>query len=163
TPEVMNRTLESIRNRVDAFGVGEPAIFVTGTNIEVQIPGLANGTVQARSVQQTCLIGASAKNFGCYDSPSAASDALKGIQPKPQQTGHDRLIKIIGTTARLEERQVTETIAPGDPQYQSTPVTCGTVAEQSQPKCSFSSLEHQPVVYLGPGNVKYQLGPVEIT
>jgi preprotein translocase subunit SecD len=295
TPEVMNRTLESIRNRVDAFGVGEPAIFVTGTNIEVQIPGLANGTVQARSVQQTCLIGASAKNFGCYDSPSAASDALKGIQPKPQpkqycledangtqlqcldsqktadaalkaaavqkqanqyciigqtgqnfgcfdsqdaankakaaievrtaqqycltgadatsfgcfdsqdaatsalnavnpkpvttkycvvssadeslgcfltrdkaqarlqETGQDRLIKLIGTTARLEERQVTGTIAPGDPQYQSTPVTCGTVAEQSQPKCSFSSLEHQPVVYLGPGNVKYQLGPVEIT
>jgi preprotein translocase subunit SecD len=295
TQEVMNRTLESIRNRVDAFGVGEPAIFVTGTNIEVQIPGLANGTVRQRAVDQTCLIGQDDRNLGCYASPGAATEALKGIEPKAQpkrycvvdgngsqqqcvdakkdadaalkalsvqkqedqycviggtgqsfgcfpsqdaankakdaasvqteqtycltgtdnrtfgcfdtkdaadaalasvatkavpskycvissadkslgcfltrdkaqarlqETGQDRLIKLIGTTARLEERQVQGTIAPGDPQYQSTPVTCGTVAEQSQPKCSFEALQKQNVTYLGPNNVKYQLGPVEIT
>jgi preprotein translocase subunit SecD len=293
--QVMNRTLESIRNRVDAFGVGEPDIFVTGANIEVQIPGLANGTIQRRVVNSTCLIGDDERNFGCSASPAEAEDALKAIevQPEPkqycimdgsgaqlqcldtqkaadaalkavsvqkqadqfcligqtgqsfgcfadqaaadqakadltvdtqrtfcltgggntsfgcfgseeaaqaelaavepqpvaakscvissagqnlgcfltrdkaetrlQETGQDRLIKLIGTTARLEERQVTGTIAPGDPQYESTPVTCATVAEQSQPKCSFEALQDQPVTYLGEGNVKYQLGPVEIT
>jgi preprotein translocase subunit SecD len=295
TQEVMNRTLESIRNRVDAFGVGEPDIFVTGTNIEVQIPGLANGTIQQRSVDESCLLGANDRNLGCYPSQTAAETARKAIEAKPQpkqycvvagnasqqqcieskksadaalkalavqkqgdqycligqtgqsfgcyptqdaaneakdaagieteqtfcltgqdertfgcfssqqaadaslasvrtkpvatkfcvvssakqtlgcfltrdkaqarlqETGQDRLIKLIGTTARLEERQVLGTLAPGDPQYQSTPVTCGTVAEQSQPKCSFEALEKQNVTYLGQGNVKYQLGPVEIT
>jgi preprotein translocase subunit SecD len=293
--QVMNRTLESIRNRVDAFGVGEPDIFVTGTNIEVQIPGLANGTIQRRVVDSTCLIGKDDRNFGCAASPAEAEAALKAIEVKPepkqyclmdasgaqlqcldtqkaadaavkaasvqkqadqfcligqtgqsfgcfadqaaadqakadlavetqrnfcligegntsygcfgseeaadaelaavepqpvaakycvissadqnlgcfltrdkaetrlQETGQDRLIKLIGTTARLEERQVTGTIAPGDPQYESTPVTCATVAEQSQPKCGFEALQDQPVTYLGEGNVKYQLGPVEIT
>jgi preprotein translocase subunit SecD len=34
TPEdVMDRALENIRNRVDAFGVGEPDIFLSGTTI----------------------------------------------------------------------------------------------------------------------------------
>lgn len=292
---VMNRTLESIRNRVDAFGVGEPDIFITGTNIEVQIPGLANGTIEPRSVDQTCLLGADEKNFGChpsaaaagaaldvikpeaqpkqycivgedgtqlqcldskksadealkavsaqkqvdqfcligqtgqnfgcfptqdeadqalkslevqteqqfclsgegnttfgcYATEAAATDALDGVSPKAvgskyclissadenlgcfltrdaaqarlQATGQDRLIKLIGTTARLEERQVLGTLAPEDPQYESTPVTCATVAERSQPKCSFESLENQNVTFLGPDNVKYNLGPVEIT
>ena len=293
--QVMNRTLESIRNRVDAFGVGEPDIFVTGKNIEVQIPGLANGTTQRRVVDSTCLIGRDERNFGCLPSEAEAEDALKAIESRPeptqycivdgagaqlqcldtqkaadaavkavsvqkqtdqfcligqtgqsfgcfddqdaadeakadltvqtqrnfcltgegntsfgcfgseeaadaelaavqpqpvaakycvissagqnlgcfltrekaetrlQETGQDRLIKLIGTTARLEERQVTGTIAPGDPQYESTPATCATVAERSQPKCSFEALQDQPVTYLGEGNVKYQLGPVEIT
>ena len=40
TPDpVMQQALENIRNRVDAFGVGEPQIFVSGTNIEVQRSG----------------------------------------------------------------------------------------------------------------------------
>lgn len=293
--DVMNRTLESIRNRVDAFGVGEPDIFVTGTNIEVQIPGLANGTIEQRPVDQSCLLGRESKNFGCYPSVAEAEAALEAIEVKPepkqycltdaggaqlqclasqkeaddalkalsverqtdqfcvlgqtgqsfgcydaeaeaneardaiavetaqqfcligadnvafgcfasedqasaalaavgpepvsakscvissagenlgcflsrdqaqarlQETGQDRLIKLIGTTARLEERQVLGTIPQGDPQYASTPVTCGTVAERSQPKCSFEALQDQQVVYLGEGNVKYRLGPVEIT
>ena len=40
TPQdVMEQALENIRNRVDAFGVGEPDIALSGTTIEVQIPG----------------------------------------------------------------------------------------------------------------------------
>ena len=50
TPDpVMQQALENIRNRVDAFGVGEPQIFVSGQNIEVQLPGLAKGTVEQRA------------------------------------------------------------------------------------------------------------------
>ncbi|MGZ4150970.1 MAG: protein translocase subunit SecDF, partial [Actinomycetota bacterium] len=39
--DVMQRALENIRRRVDAFGVGEPLLYLSGTNIEVQLPGLA--------------------------------------------------------------------------------------------------------------------------
>jgi preprotein translocase subunit SecD len=45
---VMDRAAENIRRRVDAFGTAEPTIFVTGTNIEVQIPGLARGSIEER-------------------------------------------------------------------------------------------------------------------
>ena len=44
--DVMDQALENIRNRIDAFGTAEPVLFVTGNNIEVQIPGLARGTIE---------------------------------------------------------------------------------------------------------------------
>ena len=46
---VMERARSNISNRVDAFGVGEPDIAVSGNTIEVQIPGLAQGTIEQRS------------------------------------------------------------------------------------------------------------------
>ena len=55
--DVMDQALENIRNRVDAFGVGEPQIAVSGTTIDVQIPGGANGTVEERQKLQYCLVG----------------------------------------------------------------------------------------------------------
>lgn len=40
-PDVLNRTVSNIRNRVDRLGVAEPDITVLGTkNIEVQLPGV---------------------------------------------------------------------------------------------------------------------------
>jgi preprotein translocase subunit SecD len=296
TPQVMNRTLESIRTRVDAFGVAEPDIFVTGTNIEVQIPGLADGTIRERRVEETCLIGSDEENFGCFGSPSEADDALAGIKAKAQperfclldpdgrelqclasqkeadsavdalnvqqegeqfclrdkagqnlacyatedeaqagkddvtvqrsqefcvldgegrslgcfgakeqaqavvdaigpadvtskfcvvsssgrslgcflsraraqarlqETGQDRLIQLIGTTARLEEREVLATLTPGTPGIETTEVTCDTEAERAEPACSFQALEDQEVVFLGEdGATKFRLGPVRIT
>ncbi|HZB01907.1 MAG TPA: protein translocase subunit SecD, partial [Actinomycetota bacterium] len=44
--DVMEQALENIRNRVDAFGVGEPDIALSATTIEVQIPGSADATLQ---------------------------------------------------------------------------------------------------------------------
>ena len=52
---VMNQALENIRNRIDAFGTAEPLLFVTGNTIEVQIPGLARGTVDERPKEQFCM------------------------------------------------------------------------------------------------------------
>ncbi len=46
--DVMDQALTNIRNRVDAFGVGEPDIVLSGNTIEVQIPGLTNGTIEER-------------------------------------------------------------------------------------------------------------------
>ncbi len=51
----MNQALENIRNRIDAFGTAEPLLFVTGNTIEVQIPGLARGTIEERPKAQFCI------------------------------------------------------------------------------------------------------------
>ena len=80
-PDVMEKTLETIRNRVDAFGVAEPDITLQGDqNIQVQIP-----------------------EFG--------------------GRSQERLLELIGSTARLEFREVLETIAPGSQNYEETEIT----------------------------------------
>ena len=61
---VMEQALENIRNRVDAFGVGEPQIALSSNTIDVQIPGGANGTVEQSQKLQYCLVTASGTNYG---------------------------------------------------------------------------------------------------
>jgi preprotein translocase subunit SecD len=312
TPDsVMNQALENIRNRIDAFGTAEPLLFVTGNTIEVQIPGLARGTIQERPKQQSCIaddegnvytcfgtqdaadaeLGAAGVRpvvssvcltddptnaatptlFGedapcagnekdaataldaiavkkqqgefcltgtglatdpCYPTRDQADQALSSIQTvtsqsfciqnqdketltsdlgaacapsqeeaqtlldgmtvrnsdtqfcvvssaaenlgcfldresaeaRLQETGQERLLQVIGETARLEEREVLGVLAPTDPTYASTPLTCGTVAEQATKECSFEALKDQDVVFKARDDAtKYQLGPVEIT
>lgn len=172
--DVMERALENIRSRIDALGVAEPELFVTGTNIEAQIPGLARGTITERE-GQFCVISSAEKNLGCKDSREEAEALV-------QATGQERLIELIGTTARLEQRQVLEEI-PGpqegeepSKQWDDLPVTCAGEAEKLTPACSFSALSKKEVAYLGCGtaasacepgtpeaNTKFRLGPVEIT
>ncbi|HEV8622073.1 MAG TPA: protein translocase subunit SecD [Actinomycetota bacterium] len=304
TPKtVMERALENIRNRVDAFGVGEPLLFLSGNTIEVQLPGLARGSIDERSKDQFCLEGdggsvyrclpteseattefdattvntvvnsvclsglsefdGSPQCFGsrkdadtaikgitvskekgkwclantglatdpCFDSKDEADAALAGIgtavsqsycvqgskgetlstdtgpacfpdeaqaqqvlsaisvqhetrefcvissagkglgcyltrdaaEAQLQKTGQERLLQVIGTTARLEEREVLQVIAPGTPEFESTPVTCGTGTEQGTAACSFDALKDQTVVFAGQEGDKFRLGPVEIT
>ncbi|MEX0756154.1 MAG: protein translocase subunit SecD [Actinomycetota bacterium] len=299
TPQpVMNRALESIRNRVDAFGVAEPEIFVTGTSIEVQIPGLAEGTIQENREPQSCLIARGDRNLGCHPTSAEAETALDQLevvdvppqycivgddgqfgcfgserdaqasldsanvarqgdqfcvtsqgggnlrcfperadaeafvqdlrieeqtascvrdadgenvdcfptneeaqelldsvqirevdrrfcvvssaeqnlgcfftrdaaQARLQETGQERLIQLIGATARLEEREVLETLAPGVPGFEEAEVTCATLQQQETEECSFEALEDQEVVFRGPGDPetapKYRLGPVRLT
>jgi preprotein translocase subunit SecD len=301
--EVMERALENIRNRVDAFGVGEPLLFLSGNTIEVQLPGLARGSIVERSKDQYCMedeggsvyrcfasqseaateLDATSVNtvlnsvclsglagfddspqcFGsrkdaksavdgisvskesgkwclaatglatdpCFDSKDAANAALDGIgttisqsfcvqgskdetlsteagpacfpeesqaeealsaisvqhetrefcvvssagkdlgcfltrdaaQAQLQKTGQERLLQVIGTTARLEQREVLQTLAPGTPEFDSTPVTCGTTTEQGTAACSFEALKDRTVVFMGQEGDKYRLGPVLIT
>jgi preprotein translocase subunit SecD len=304
TPEsVMERALENIRNRVDAFGVGEPLLFLSGNTIEVQLPGLARGSIDERAKDQFCMEGEAGSVYRCFptqseaateldgttvntvvnsvclsglsefdDSPQCfgsqkdADTAIKGItvskekakwclantglatdpcfeskdaanaalagmgtavsqsycvqgskgetlstdagpacfpdeaqaqqllsaisvqhetrefcvissagkglgcyltrdaaEAQLQKTGQERLLQVIGTTARLEEREVLQTIAPGTPEFESTPVTCGTATEQGTADCSFEALKDQTVVFAGQEGDKYRLGPVEIT
>jgi preprotein translocase subunit SecD len=301
--EVMERALENIRNRVDAFGVGEPLLFLSGNTIEVQLPGLARGSIEERSKDQYCMEGEggsvyrcfasqseaateldatsvntvlnsvclsglagfddSPQCFGsrkdansavdgisvskesgkwclgatglatdpCFDSKDAANAALNGIgttisqsfcvqgskdetlsteagaacfqeesqadealsaisvqhqtrefcvvssagkdlgcfltrdaaQAQLQKTGQERLLQVIGTTARLEQREVLQILAPGTPEFDSTPVTCGTTTEQGTAACSFEALKDRTVVFMGQEGDKYRLGPVLIT
>src|SRR6185436_7900539 len=312
TPDtVMNQALENIRNRIDAFGTAEPLLFVTGNTIEVQIPGLARGTIQERPKQQSCIVDDEGNVYTCFgtqdaadaelgaasvrpvvsavcltddptneatptlfgeDAPCAGSEkdattALDAITVKKQQaqfcltgtglatdpcyptrdeaeaalssietvtsqsfciqgtagetltsdlgaacaqsqddaqalldgmtirnaetqfcvvssagenlgcfldrepaearlqeTGQERLLQVIGETARLEEREVLGVLTPTDPAYASNPLTCGTPAEQATEECSFEALKDQNVVFKSRDDAtKYQLGPVEIT
>ncbi|GIV00283.1 MAG: protein translocase subunit SecD [Actinomycetota bacterium] len=311
---VMEQAVENIRRRVDAFGTAEPSIFVTGSTIEVQIPGLARGTIEERRANEHCLVGAGEVSYGCYPDETAARTALAEVSVEPvvgsvcltglgdaegpcfgtrkeargeiaalevipaaratpapspppaegtfcidgpnvgtpicgydtrqaaqaaidgvgttttvtyclrsgtttlasdegsacaptreeaeaelaalrvervrlrycvvssagkelgcfltreraqarlQETGQERLLEVIGTTARLEQREVLGVLAPGDPDYDATPVTCGTEAERATPACSDEALRDQTVVFLGrDGKTKYKLGPVLIT
>jgi protein-export membrane protein SecD len=87
TLPVMEKSLETIRARVDALGVAEPDISLQGDlNIQVQIP-----------------------RFG--------------------GESRERLLELIGKTARLEFREVLSTIAPGSPDYETTQITTAEEAE----------------------------------
>ena len=81
--DVMDQALENIRNRIDAFGTAEPVLFVTGNNIEVQIPGLARGTVEERAKTQHCIADADGVAYGCFDDQQAADDELAGAIVEP--------------------------------------------------------------------------------
>ena len=78
--DVMNQALENIRNRVDAFGVGEPQIAVSGTTIDVQIPGGANGTVEQRAKTQYCLVTKDQTSYGCAPDQATAEAALAELE-----------------------------------------------------------------------------------
>jgi preprotein translocase subunit SecD len=305
TPEtVMNQALENIRNRIDAFGTAEPLLFVTGNTIEVQIPGLARGTIDERAKVQFCIADDEGNTYTCFDDRDAAEAELEAASVQPvvssvcltgdlwgdsapcygsqkdadaaidaitvskqqqqfcltgtgladdpcdfatradaeaaletigtdvtqsfcvtgtgdralasdlgaactptedeattlfdgmtirssdtefcvvssagenlgcfldresaearlQETGQERLLQVIGETARLEQREVLGILPPSDPSYASTPLTCGTVAEQATEECSFEELKDQNVVFKDRDDeTKYQLGPVEFT
>ena len=78
--DVMVRALENIRRRIDAFGTAEPQLLVSGTSIEVQIPGLARGSVEPRALSKFCLRDAQGTDYGCFDDSKGASDALAAAQ-----------------------------------------------------------------------------------
>jgi protein-export membrane protein SecD len=303
--EVMDRALENIRARIDAFGTAEPILYVSGTTIEVQIPGLARGTIEERVRTQHCLVDDSGTSFGCFEDEPAAQARLDDLTVEPlvtsaclagdlfagedpvcfgseqeaqeaidaivvdkqegefcltgtglatapcfqtreeadvavattsveleeqtfciqdsegepigdefgaacypmeqeaedhlgaltvaafdrqfcvissadqqlgcflsrddaearlQETGQERLLQVIGQTARLEFREVLEVLTPATPGYDSAPVDCATPAEAATDECSFEGLRGREVVFLHrDGETKYRLGPVELT
>ena len=82
--DTMNTALENIRNRVDAFGVGEPDIALSGTTIEIQIPGLSDSTVEERTADLECIADAKGATYGCSDDAQTPTTALKGFDVASQ-------------------------------------------------------------------------------
>jgi len=308
-PEVMDQALENIRTRIDAFGTAEPILYVTGDNIEVQIPGLARGTIRDKAKTQYCLVAGTDPAFGCFlqesdaqaqldaaavnplvesvcltgdafseaqaqgEEPPCFGDedlaaqaidamavdkqqgefcltgtglaeapcfptreeadaALAGIstdvtqsfcvqgkddatlrndlaaacfpteqeaedqlaalkvakrdhefcvvssagtqlgcflsrdeaEARLQETGQERLLQVIGETARLEFREVLEVIAPATPGYDAIPADCAEVIAAESDACSLEALRDKEVVFLDKEDeTKYRLGPVELT
>jgi photosystem II stability/assembly factor-like uncharacterized protein len=70
---------------------------------------------------------------------------------------------LLTATGRFELRQVLAVIAPSDPSYASTAVTCGSQRDHASDACAFDALMDRNVVYLGgvadASGAKYQLGP----
>ena len=121
---------------------------------------LAEIAVQQTSVQY-CVISSTGQNLGCFLTREAADR-------RQRETGQERLLSVIGQTARLEQRAVIEIIDPTNPAYASTPVTCPTPEDRATKDCSFPALQDKEVVYLGQSNdpttaLKYRLGPVIIS
>ena len=106
--------------------------------------------------QQFCVVSSAGEELGCSVDRAQAEDLRR-------QSGQERLLRVIGQTARLEERRVLEIVPGSDPR----PITCGTEEERALPRCSFNALRNEEVVYPGPigdGQVaKYVLDQVVIS
>jgi preprotein translocase subunit SecD len=106
--------------------------------------------------QRFCVVSSAGEELGC----SVRRDRAEELQ---RQSGQERLLRVIGQTARLEERKVLEIVPGTDPR----PITCETDEERDLPRCAHDALEGQEVVYPGPvgtGQVaKFVLGPVVIS
>jgi protein-export membrane protein SecD len=70
-----------------------------------------------------------------------------------------RLLELIGTTAKLEFREVLETLAPGSQNYETTEITTGESEELEQEEVVFADANTPE----GQEPVLYRLGPVELT
>ncbi len=77
--EVLDQTVEVIRQRVDALGVAEPDISRQGETVQVQLPGV---------------------------------------------TDREQAIEVVGRTAVLQFRRVSEVALPGEPAYETLEVDC---------------------------------------
>jgi protein-export membrane protein SecD len=109
-----------------------------------------------RKTVQYCVVSSGGEDFGCFIDRAAAVR-------RQQETGQERLLKVIGETARLEERAVLSAVPPNDPSYPSLQVTCGSPEERDTPACSFEALRDKEVVYVDPEGNKYNLGPIVIS
>ena len=166
-PAVMQQALERIRTRVDALGVAEPDIALVGNNIDVSLPGLGGqGHVETRG-DLFCAVSSSGKSLGCF---KARADA----QAKAKRQSVTAVLRIIGTTARLEERPVLAIIQPSSPTYKTTAITFRDAATgRFEDPVKKQFLDKRPVVTYSDQNgdnkftdgvdPKYQLGPAAIT
>ena len=188
TPKsVMDLAIENIRNRVDSQGVSEASIgLVGGRDIQVEIPGLAQGTV----TQHGDKFCAETSGQEAVPNPETGklcdfatrSEALAAMQAQGQR----RLLQLIGTTARLEEREVIGQPSKGEVVTACPPDLAGRKSfsqcnnakfvqcpldQPDQAGCSSQDLEKKDVVFLDVENdpksfdaaPKLKLGPVQIT
>jgi preprotein translocase subunit SecD len=84
----VDQALETIRNRIDQFGVAEPTIQRQGArNIVVQLPGIKDAE---RAIQ---LIGKTARlEFHLVDEQASVEEALKGRVPDGSELLYERKV-----------------------------------------------------------------------
>jgi preprotein translocase subunit SecD len=121
---VMEDALDRIRDRVDSLGVSEPDISLVGGNlIQVQLPGLGGQGRVVKRGEEFCALSSQGTDLGCFERRAEADARAKSQSIQ-------RVLQIIGQTARLEERAVvspTGVITPEDPLYETTPFTEGVI------------------------------------
>jgi preprotein translocase subunit SecD len=107
----VEQALETIRNRIDQFGVAEPTIQRQGTrNIVVQLPGIKDAE---RAIQ---LIGKTARlEFRLVDDQHSADEALKGRVPDGSEVLYERkLNRQTGEVSRLALLLKKQVLLTGD-------------------------------------------------
>lgn len=135
---------------LDRTGAAElPCGLETREDAEAALDEIAPGAVTA----EFCVISSAGEDLGCYLTASAA-------ERRQQETGQERLLQVIGETARLEQRPVLEEIPLNDPRWQTVPVTCETPEQREEPECAPGRLEGQEVVYFRGDGAKLRLGPI---
>jgi preprotein translocase subunit SecD len=159
--DVMQEALDHIRNRVDALGVAEPDITLIGNSlIQVQLPGLGGQGRVVRRGKQFCAVSPSGKDIGCFATQEEADARAKAQSVQ-------RVLQLIGTTARLEEREVLGMIPPTDPAYKTTPLTprdpsTGAFLAQGDEIVTYEDTDSNGTFTDGT-DLKYRLGKIEIT
>jgi preprotein translocase subunit SecD len=107
---------------------------------------------------QYCVLSSADVNLGCFLTQAEAERKL-------QDTGQSRLLDLIGTTARLEEREVLEVLQPGDPSFASQALTCDSDPQTDTADCPAEqdALADQDVWFIGQDGAKYHMGTVLVT
>jgi preprotein translocase subunit SecD len=159
--DVMQEALDHIRNRVDALGVAEPDISLIGNSlIQVQLPGLGGQGDVVQKGKLFCAVSSSGKELGCFVTRDKADARAKAQSVQ-------RVLQLIGTTARLEEREVLATIPPSDTAYKDTPLTprdpsTGAFQAQGDEVVAYQDTDGNGRFTDGT-DLKYRLGKIEIT
>jgi preprotein translocase subunit SecD len=107
----LDQGLETIRNRVDQFGVAEPTIQRQGTrNIVVELPGVRDPD---RAIQ---LIGRTARlEFHLVDEDHSLDEALKGRVPEGSEVLYERKVnKQTGEATRIPFLLKKQTLLTGE-------------------------------------------------
>jgi preprotein translocase subunit SecD len=107
----VDQALETIRNRVDQFGVAEPTIQRQGArNIVVQLPGIKDAE---RAIQ---LIGKTARlEFHLVDEQHSVDEALKGRVPEGSEVLYERKVnKQTGEVSRIPLLLKKQVLLTGD-------------------------------------------------
>jgi len=181
--DVLQRAADNIRSRIDQLGVAEPQVGVVGDrNIDVEVPGLAKGTTQEKD-GKWCSLPATGGSLE-FEGKTCNFPTEGAAVAAYQAAGQERLLDLIGRTARLEQRQVTGQVA-FDPkttkltgcsadlaaevaQCNNPKITQCPTDEPNKPGCLDVDLANKTVTYLSKpsdagGLIAYTLGPVEIT
>ena len=98
-----------------------PCDFATEDEATAALDGIGAIAVTTRY----CVVSSAGEDLGCF---RFREDA----ETRRRETGQQRLLDVIGTTARLEQREVLEVIPPGSPAYETTAVTCGTPEDRRE-------------------------------
>jgi preprotein translocase subunit SecD len=155
--DVMTQALQNIRGRVDAFGVGESQIFVSGNTITVQIPGGANGTVSKQNKTQYCLVGSDLSVYGCSAGKDLADQALKDlvVQTTVAQVcvvdTAGKQLQCVGSQSEADSLKAQLTVQPKSANGTATPTaapsTTPAPSPQAGPYCIVDALGKELACY----------------
>jgi len=107
----VEQSLETIRNRVDQFGISEPEIIPQGTDrIIVQLPGVKDPSRAKNLIGRTALL-----EFKLVDEEHSLDEALKGNVPEGSIVAYEtRLDSSSGRRSEIPILLINRTLMTGD-------------------------------------------------